>query len=158
MARCKKYHSSAAKQAANRLKSLAHYHWLSPPEKKPLSLSYHMNTLRKLHVVTYQIFATAGNNPETYHKYVAMLFKDFMKELDCGGTFHYLNPFLPPLTELECELDGVFNCVLRLAGPTSEDLAQVDALSAAQKGGAGMVLQKPFVPIFKAQAVRREFL
>ncbi|KAE9394158.1 hypothetical protein BT96DRAFT_998792 [Gymnopus androsaceus JB14] len=41
---------------------------LSPPEKKPLSLSYHMNTLRKLHVVTYQIFATAGDNPKTYHK------------------------------------------------------------------------------------------
>ncbi|KAE9390049.1 hypothetical protein BT96DRAFT_1002665 [Gymnopus androsaceus JB14] len=99
---------------------------LSLPEKKPLS--YHMKTLKKLHVATYQIFAAAGENPRTYHKYMAMLFKDFMQELDSGGTFHYLDPFLPPLTNLEREVDGVYDCVLNLAGPTSEDLAQVGDL------------------------------
>ncbi|KAE9387208.1 hypothetical protein BT96DRAFT_1005354 [Gymnopus androsaceus JB14] len=99
---------------------------LSLPVKKPLS--YHMNTLRQLNVATYSIFAAAGDNPKTYHKYVAMLFKDFMAKLNRGGTFHYLDPFLPPLTDLEWELDGVYDCVLKLAGPTSEDLAQVGDL------------------------------
>ncbi|KAE9399617.1 hypothetical protein BT96DRAFT_993804 [Gymnopus androsaceus JB14] len=99
---------------------------LSLPEKKPLS--YHMNSLKKLNVAVYSIFSAAGDNPKTYHKYVAMLFKDLMAELDRGGTFHYLDPFLPPLTNLERELDGVWDCVLNLAGPTSEELAQVGDL------------------------------
>ncbi|KAE9402149.1 hypothetical protein BT96DRAFT_937442 [Gymnopus androsaceus JB14] len=89
------------------------------PVKKPLS--YHMNSLQKLHAATYKIFAAMGDNPKTYHKYIAMLFKDFMEEVDHGGMFHYLNPFLPPLTNLERELGGVYDCVLNLAGPTSED-------------------------------------
>lgn len=84
--------------------------------------------LKKLHMATYQIFAAAGENPRSYHKYVAMLFKHFMQELDSGGTFHYLDCFLPPLTKLEREVDGVYDLVLNLSGPTSEDLAQVEDL------------------------------
>lgn len=87
-----------------------------------------MNSLRQLNIATSKIFATAGGNPKTYHKYVAMLYQEFMQELASGGTFHYLDPFLPPLSNLEREVDWIHDRVLNLAGPTSEQLAQVGDL------------------------------
>lgn len=89
-----------------------------------MPLSYHLNCLDVLKQELKGIFSQSGST-QTYHKYVSMLYDQFIDAVSAGETYQYMDPFVAAITDIEERLGIVRHHVLNIAGPTSEQFAQV---------------------------------